>query len=441
MKRLKQLLSVFNRGHASFVGSSALVQIFPLATAPIIARLYTPEEFGTYAVFFALASILAGISALALTNAILLETDERQAVHATFLSLGVVAAFCIFLTASMLVSPQAAKVHLFGAPVTPFLPWLGLTVLVSGAFNCLYAWAIRAERFPLLARNKLVLGLATSGLQIGIGLSQPGAMGFIAANLLGYAAAILLLTGPFILEARRLRPAFGLKSAFRQFLKHRALPLWTLPATLVNTACSFLPELMINRLFGVAQLGQFSLANRMINFPLNFLATSVQDIFRQQAALEFAERGHCRATFNRFFILMSVVAVALLLPVIILVPMVFPIIFGRQWDQAGGLIQAIGLLIIVRFVSSPLSYVWIIRGHQKLDFLWQLGLLLLSFASFALPGHVFSGLSLKDVLWIYSVSVGAWYGVCLFVSHQLAHRQRPPTPPPAFGVDPVLPSP
>ena len=50
MTFIRNLLSAFNLGHASFVGSSALMQLFPLLSAPIIARLYTPAEFGIYAV-------------------------------------------------------------------------------------------------------------------------------------------------------------------------------------------------------------------------------------------------------------------------------------------------------------------------------------------------------------------------------------------------------
>ena len=118
---------------------------------------------------------------------------------------------------------------------------------------------------------------------------------------------------------------------------------------------------------------------------------------------------------------MGIAAVALLIPIILVVPYVFPIIFGSQWNQSGVLIQAIGLLLIVRFVSSPLSYVWIIRGHQKLDFLWQVGLLIISLTTFLAPPLIKPDVSLYEVLWVYSAGVGAWYVFCLLVSRHFAY--------------------
>lgn len=421
MTFIRNLLSAFNLGHASFVGSSALMQLFPLLSAPIIARLYTPAEFGVYAVFVALSSILAGLSALALTNATLLEAEDGDAAHATLLAMAVTIIFCVLLMILVLGTPHATKAAMFGAAVVPYLPWLPLTALLSGIFTCLYTWAIRSKQFHLLARNRIVLGVSTAGLQIGIGLMNPGAIGFIVANLCGYALAVLLLVVPFAGDLQRLRPAFSLQSGWTQLKKHKTLPLWTVPANLVNSVCSYLPDLIIGRLFGVAQLGQFSLASRMVNFPLTFIASSAQDIFRQQAAQEFNEHGHCRQSFNRFFLLMGMAAVGLLIPIILLVPYVFPIIFGSQWNQSGSLIQAISLLLVVRFVSSPLSYVWIIRGHQKLDFLWQIGLLVISLTTFLAPPLLKIDISLYEALWVYSIGVGAWYVFCLLVSRHFAY--------------------
>lgn len=422
MKLARDLLSAFNRGHALFVGSSALAQLFPLVSAPIVARLYSPADFGVYAVFFALGSILAGVSALALTNAVLLEAEERDSARAVLLAMAVVVLFSGLLAVAIAVSPEAAKTALFGVPVTPFLPWLTLTVLMSGVFNCLYSWAVRTGMFGLLARNKLVLAAATGLLQIGIGLTDPGPMGFITANLLGYGLAVALLAPPFIAGLRRLRPRVDLASGLAQLKLHRALPLWTVPASLVNNLCSFLPELLINRMFGVVQLGQFSLANRMVNFPLNFLATSIQDIFRQQAVSEFNAHGDCRRSFDRFFLLMATLSVGLLIPVILLMPYVFPLVFGDQWDQAGVLIQSIAPMLVFRFVSSPLSYVWIIRGHQKLDLMWQTGLLALTLGAFLVPATLFPAISLRLLLWVYSLVVGAWYAFCLWVSRGFAYH-------------------
>ena len=310
----------------------------------------------------------------------------------------------------------------------PFLVWLPLTVVLAGSFQCFYNWAIKADLFKLLARNKLIMGVSSMSFQIAIGLMDVGAIGFVIANLLGLALATMLLARPFLVRSRENQNRPAVDQASRLFVKHAALAIWTMPATVVNTTSRLLPDLLINRLFGVAQLGQYSLANRMINFPVSFVAVSVQDIFRQQSSSEFEQTGRCVATFRRFFLIMVALSICLILPVILIVPYVFPIVFGAQWTEAGYLIQATGFLMMVRFISSPLSYVWIVRGQQRLDFFWQVGLLLIGLIAFIGPQWLNPDVSLYATLWIFSIAVGAWYVFAITLSYRFAHRPRQTQP-------------
>ena len=427
--RFRSVFSVFDRGHVKFLGSSALVQFLPLFTAPIIARLYTPADFGVYGVFYALVGIIASVSSLALTNAIISEKHEAGTVHATLVAMSAVLAVSMLLLVLVITLPKAAAVLALGPIVPSYLLWLPLTVFVQGVMACLYAWGIRMQLYSLMARNKLILGLSTAVLQISIGLGQFGAIGFIVANLCGVLLASTLLGAPFWRALRAVPHGFGLRSGWASVVEARRLVIWTVPASLVNSVGTMLPDLMINRYFGAALYGEYSLANRMVAFPLAFVSTSLTDIFRQQAAREVAETGSCRNSFNRFFLIMGVAALVILLPVILLMPFVFPVIFGEAWGNAGTLIQAVVFLLIIRFISSPLSYVWIICGHQRRNFFWQLGLLGLTLAAFVGGQLVYPDISLYDMLWIYSGLIGAWYVLCIWLSRCFAYAAIPPSQP------------
>ncbi|WP_298682325.1 oligosaccharide flippase family protein [uncultured Thiothrix sp.] len=416
------IIAPFNRVHALFMGSSALVMLFPLISAPIVARLYTPEDFGIYAVFFALATILSAISSLELRNVALLESQRVDGAHGALLAISIVTLFSLSLFVVILLFPKAWLTLILGAYIVPYLIWLPISIFFMGTSQVLYTWAIREKEYKLLARNKLVLGLVTMLLQIGIGLMKPGPIGFITANLLGLLLSSFLLMFLFVQALRILKPSFGIRSAITQFRKHYRLTVWTMPGALLNSLSQFLPDLLINRFFGATLLGQYSLAVRMINLPFSFMATSIQDFFRQQASEEFNNCGHCRTSFWRFFALTSTGAVLFILPIILLVPYVFPVIFGSQWTEAGTLVQAVVLLTIVRFISSPLSYVWIIQGRQRLDFIWQIGLLAISLGTLLLPPFLIPEVSLYVTLWIYSLGTGAWYVLAITVSYLLSRH-------------------
>lgn len=417
---IKLIFSPFSRAHTIFVSGSAIVMLFPLISAPIVARLYAPEDYGVYAVFFSLATILSAISSLELRNVALLEPNRIDGAHGAILALSVVTLFSISVWGVLLIVPDTLLVVILNESVIPYLIWLPVSVFLMGISQVLYTWATREKEYKVLARNKLILGMVTMIFQICIGLMGVGPIGFIFANLMGLLISTIMLATIFIKVIQNLRPQFSVRSAALQFGKYYRLTVWTMPGSLMNSLSQFLPDLVISRFHGVAMLGQFSLAVRVINMPIAFLAASIQDFFRQQASEEFNEYGHCKSSFWRFLALGLMCAIFLILPIIIMVPYIFPIVFGSQWGEAGVLVQAVAFLTVVRFISSPLSYVWIVKGQQKLDFFWQIGLLVIGLLSLMLPPYFSPEASLYATLWIYSLTVGAWYLLAIVISYRIS---------------------
>lgn len=83
------VLMLFSRSHVFFVSSSGLTMIFPLISAPIVARLYTPSDFGIYAVFFSMATIMSTVSTLELRNVTFLEETREGGALLVIFILGV----------------------------------------------------------------------------------------------------------------------------------------------------------------------------------------------------------------------------------------------------------------------------------------------------------------------------------------------------------------
>jgi O-antigen/teichoic acid export membrane protein len=407
-----------HRSHGSFIATSAAVQLLPLISAPIVSRLYSPAAFGNYAVFYSLVAIIGSVASWDLHNAILLEEEDSAAAHAALLTFAAIFVTGAALAIVLLAMPEYWLQWAVGTEVLSILPWLPLTVMAASGYLSFYTWAIRKGHYKKLARIKMILGVSTMLIQISIGLMRLEAIGFVLANLLGYILGILLLYRLFHFDIRTAKPKMNFESIKAQLKKHRELPMYSVPASLVNTFSSQIPEFMINKLFGSYQLGQYSLANRMVNMPLAFLATSVQDIFRQKATTEFNLSGSCSNTYRSFLALMVLVSVVLLVPIVLIVPELFPLIFGKQWDQSGHLIRAMVFLIAVRFVSSPLSYVWIIKGEQKMNLLWQIGLLVIGTSAFVFSHFLFNHESLMETLFLFSGLVGCWYLFCIYLSYR-----------------------
>lgn len=412
--------SPFTKAHSWFMGGAALSQAVPLLSAPVIARLYTPADFGIYAVFYGAVAVITSAIHLSLHNGILLADSDKDASRVALLALSMSTMLSTLLGVAYFILPGQIFIDLFGSDFERIAPMLPITLAVTGSYVCLYTWWIRRGLYVRLGANQLILAFSTAFVQIAIGFFEFGALGFVYANIIGNLIALLLLFPVFAKDTKALNPGFSMSQAITIFRRHRDLALYTTPAGLINSMASFLPDFLINSQFGASLLGQYSLANRMVNMPLGFFSSAVQDIFRQQASEEYHKSGGCEETFDKFFLVLTAVAMCVLVPLILILPLIFPIIFGSQWVEAGKLMQPLIVLIGLRFISSPLSYVWIITGHQRLDMFWQIGLLIIVFLSFmAQPKE-----DILATLWLFSLACGVWYGLCLMTSYYFSRRPR-----------------
>ena len=80
---------MFYKNLIKILASSGISQILPLLLSPIIARLYSPENFGEYGVFMFAYSLLLVFSTGRLNNAISIARIEEDS-NSLFLASGLI---------------------------------------------------------------------------------------------------------------------------------------------------------------------------------------------------------------------------------------------------------------------------------------------------------------------------------------------------------------
>jgi O-antigen/teichoic acid export membrane protein len=73
------LASDFNKNVVMLFAGTAIAQAIPVAISPILTRLYSPEEFGLFALFFSISNLLGVIATARYELAIVLPKDEEDA--------------------------------------------------------------------------------------------------------------------------------------------------------------------------------------------------------------------------------------------------------------------------------------------------------------------------------------------------------------------------
>ncbi len=63
----------------TLISGTLFAQIISLISIPILTRIYTPDEFGLYSIFFAVTSVIGMVSSLSYEQAIVLPKSQRSA--------------------------------------------------------------------------------------------------------------------------------------------------------------------------------------------------------------------------------------------------------------------------------------------------------------------------------------------------------------------------
>jgi O-antigen/teichoic acid export membrane protein len=237
--------------------------------------------------------------------------------------------------------------------------------------------------------------------------------GHIVGLAIGTTAAIVLLSPP--------RASIAIKPSIAQrnyLQKHQSFWRFSLPAGLLNIVAGKFPLFVIGGRYGLVAAGLFALTERMLTAPVSLLAASVLEVFKRQAVHEFQTMGNCKKAYRSTFKALVVLGFGPALIIFAFAPDLCAWIFGEPWREAGDFARILAPLYFFNFVASPLSYVFFVSGKQKVEFLWQIVLFITTITLFLAP------LTLKQVLWNYTICYSLLYMIYLFLSYRFAQNVR-----------------
>jgi O-antigen/teichoic acid export membrane protein len=194
--------------------------------------------------------------------------------------------------------------------------------------------------------------------------------------------------------------------------------MFALPADTINAASGQLPLLLIANRFGAEASGIFALTIRVLGAPIGLLGAAVLDVFKRSAASSYRDKGHCREEYRRTFWLLAAGGVILALGVIVIAESLFVVAFGEPWRQAGVIAIWLMPMFALRFVASPLSYVFYIAGKQQVDLVWQCALLAMTLASFTLTS------SFEGSVKLYAAGYSILYVIYALLSYHYSKGKQ-----------------
>lgn len=382
------------RATFTLLAGGLAAQAIPLALGPWLTRLYTPEDFGSYHLFAAVAANVAVVACARYEFALPLARDDAEATSLRALSLWLLAG-CTLLAA---LGGAAWAWH--SGQHWPL--WLPLAVLALGAVSLATLVATRAQRFRALAAGRVLQHGGGALAQAGAGLAQAGVSGLILAPLAAALATAALL---------RL-PLRGWWQVSRQQLvavarRHREFPLLNTPHAFAGALQDTLAVSLIAATLGPAAAGFWGLTLRYLKAPATLVGGAVSQALYPRLAAGGQVTAAARADVRRVMLALAAVATPLVLALWLAAPWAFARVFGPQWQAAGDLARALAVYIGVHFVASPLAVVTMAWNAQA----WALKLALVGQGVFVLSlaaGLAWGGL--RGAGWAVSAGMALYFG-------------------------------
>jgi len=375
------------RATLTLLTGSVLAHALPLLLGPLLTRLYTPQDFGQFALLWAVATNLAVVGCARYEFALPLEKSPGRA--------SVLMALCARLLLAVSATSVAIAAVLVLWQGTPLAWLLPLAVLAGGTTQWLTLWATRSQRFGLLSMARLVQQGGGALLQVLLGLFQAGAFGLLIGPIVAGLGAAGLLARP--------APQGGWPQLWRQPLKrlksmalhHRDFPLYNTPHAFIGALQDTLALVLIAAWAGDAAAGFWALALRYLKAPATLLGGALSQALYPML-LQADSAPQARALVRRSMLALAALATPMAVVLLLWGPALFRPLFGAQWDGAGTLARGLSLYIALHFIASPLSVVTLAWRAQP----WALRL--------ALAGQVVFFFGLGSGLYWGGIEGAAW---------------------------------
>lgn len=395
--------------------STGVAQALTIAASPILTRLYTPEDFGLIAVFFAIPAILRPLATLQYDVAIPVSEDDGLAMALVALSCAILLSFSA-LTAIVTWAFGEAIAQVVNVPrFTNYIWMLPLVLVLQGMTHISTAWAIRNKTFSRIGKFEINTAVSSVSIQLLCGLLNWSSFGMILGRIIGRIAGNFALLGPLLRAAFVMPRSFALSRILGVARLEWRFPVFNGPSELLRVLSVEISTILLANFFGTEILGLYMLMNRVLQLPSMFVTDHIRKIFLS-SAVEAKRAGSLPEMVEFTIEILLRASVPLLVICAFSAPDMFALIFGATWRDAGIFAAIMSPLILVEFVASPISQIPIIHCRQGAELKFRAILLSTRIGSIVLGGlfldpygtmTLFAGTGiacwLSFMLWVMSI--------------------------------------
>ncbi len=164
--------SPFLKNFIALFTGSAVAQLIPIALSPVLARIYSTDDFAVFGIFYSTLLMLSVIAAAKYEVAIVVPKSESESRKVAMVSaIASLFVFVLLAIVSMLFS-DAFVDYVDNQKIRPWIPLILIGVLITGLYQSTSYWLIRRAKFKDLAINKVSQRVFEGASNLALGSAQ-----------------------------------------------------------------------------------------------------------------------------------------------------------------------------------------------------------------------------------------------------------------------------
>ncbi|PCD87718.1 lipopolysaccharide biosynthesis protein [Vibrio mediterranei] len=406
--------SDFIKNIGTLVSGTALAQLAPIIVTPVLTRLYTPEEFGYLALYIAIGSILSMVVTGRYELAILVPKTDKVALNVMALSVTLSLLVSLVLLIFIVVFSEAFVAYFNISSPYEWLYLVPFSTAIVGIYQSYSYWCNRKAKYKDMALSRVVQSGSVSASQLGLGYLNLGLWGLLIGHIVGQTLSLLYLVSRGRNNRKEGINVLRIKGTAK---KYKKFPKYLILAHTINATSSQSPSILISTLYNTTITGFFLITQRVLQVPISLISGAIGEVFRQKASSQYASTGTCRDLFVRMLLVLIFVSIVPFMTLYLYIQDIFNLFLGEDWSLAGEYAKILLPVYFMRFVSSPLSSMFIIAEAQKLDLIWQVLLQMMVIMSFVI-GYFFD--SVEIALILFSSTYVIMFLINIFISYNLS---------------------
>lgn len=389
-------------------------QAITLALSPIIARQFSPNDFGAFSIYAAIIGVGAVLCTMRYEYAVPIVKHDEDAGH-LFRAVAVWTALLAVITFAVITvfrEPILVRFELsdYGAMMS-LIP-LGMAAFALFQLS-LYA-SLRQRRFATVATSRAVQGGAIGVGQASFGSAGATSMGLAGGHVLSSLAGILILLP--VTRALR-RGAWSWPKIRSVIHRYRDFVRFSAPAALVNVATVRLPSVVLTLLAGSKIGGSFMFCQTILAAPVMLFGRAIGQVYVSELASRIRDnRGGLTGVFVRLLGGMALLGAIPATVLFFVGESVFTFIFGEQWTLSGAMSEVLAFVFFAEILIIPVTQSLEILEQQRTQLYWDIGRLLV-IATVIVSG-LWYGLPALSLVRIYTLAMLVCYAVLLILIYR-----------------------